>query len=227
MKRILLGLTLALLLLGTPVVGAAYIDLQFQGQTGSVSVQRSLDYGANYSTALAGQFLFTNEGTTYTNLTDIYTFCVEPLEYTQSGIVRYDVAPLENAPTNYGPMGVTKANLLRELYGTYYTVNTPVATNIGAALQIATWEIVREESGVLGVTTGSTRFTGDVTVLNLAESYLQGITNNVGPMRYDIAAAINVGAQDPWIPNVPIPGAVWLLGSGLLGLVAIRRRFQK
>lgn len=26
---------------------------------------------------------------------------------------------------------------------------------------------------------------------------------------------------------VPIPGAVWLLGSGLLGLVAIRRRFRK
>jgi hypothetical protein len=26
---------------------------------------------------------------------------------------------------------------------------------------------------------------------------------------------------------VPIPGAVWLLGSGLLGLVAIRRRFKK
>jgi len=26
---------------------------------------------------------------------------------------------------------------------------------------------------------------------------------------------------------VPIPGAVWLLGSGLMGLVAIRRRFRK
>jgi hypothetical protein len=29
------------------------------------------------------------------------------------------------------------------------------------------------------------------------------------------------------IPTVPIPPAVWLLGSGLLGLVAIRRRMQK
>ena len=27
--------------------------------------------------------------------------------------------------------------------------------------------------------------------------------------------------------NVPIPGAVWLLGSGLIGLAAIRRRFRK
>jgi hypothetical protein len=27
--------------------------------------------------------------------------------------------------------------------------------------------------------------------------------------------------------TVPIPGAMWLLGSGLVGLVGIRRRFQK
>jgi hypothetical protein len=26
---------------------------------------------------------------------------------------------------------------------------------------------------------------------------------------------------------VPIPGAVWLLGSGLLGLIGFRRKFQK
>ncbi len=35
----------------------------------------------------------------------------------------------------------------------------------------------------------------------------------------------NVVATDDFIPNpVPIPGAAWLLGSGLLGLVAVRRR---
>ena len=27
--------------------------------------------------------------------------------------------------------------------------------------------------------------------------------------------------------NVPIPGAAWLLGSGLIGLVVIRRRMKK
>ncbi|MCK4378316.1 MAG: VPLPA-CTERM sorting domain-containing protein [Deltaproteobacteria bacterium] len=32
--------------------------------------------------------------------------------------------------------------------------------------------------------------------------------------------AVRSGAVSP----VPIPGALWLLGSGLLGLVAVRRR---
>lgn len=42
----------------------------------------------------------------------------------------------------------------------------------------------------------------------------------------------NVGAHIAWgegsgaISNVPIPGAVWLLGTGLIGLVGVRRRFQ-
>jgi len=30
-----------------------------------------------------------------------------------------------------------------------------------------------------------------------------------------------------WMTPVPIPPAVWLLGSGLLGLVGLRRRFKK
>ena len=33
-----------------------------------------------------------------------------------------------------------------------------------------------------------------------------------------------MGRNDPNGPPVPIPGAVWLFGSGLLGLVGIRRR---
>jgi hypothetical protein len=36
-----------------------------------------------------------------------------------------------------------------------------------------------------------------------------------------------VAVRGSKIPPVPIPGAVWLLGSGLVGLVGIRRRFRK
>ncbi len=37
----------------------------------------------------------------------------------------------------------------------------------------------------------------------------------------------HVCLDDLTINPVPIPGAVWLLGSGLIGLVGIRRRFNK
>jgi hypothetical protein len=40
----------------------------------------------------------------------------------------------------------------------------------------------------------------------------------------------NTGGVESYIDNfrvVPIPGAVWLLGSGLVGLVVIRRKFGK
>jgi len=40
------------------------------------------------------------------------------------------------------------------------------------------------------------------------------------------------GFEEGWIAEidptpVPIPGAVWLLGSGLIGMVGIRRKFKK
>ena len=34
----------------------------------------------------------------------------------------------------------------------------------------------------------------------------------------------NLGQGDPVTPTVPVPGAVWLLGSGLIGLIGIRRK---
>ena len=29
------------------------------------------------------------------------------------------------------------------------------------------------------------------------------------------------------VSSIPIPGAVWLLGSGLIGIVGIRRKYKK
>ena len=40
----------------------------------------------------------------------------------------------------------------------------------------------------------------------------------------EISFDIRGYANDPYAPAVPIPGAVWLMGTGIAGLVALRRR---
>ncbi len=52
---------------------------------------------------------------------------------------------------------------------------------------------------------------------------------------FDVFTELSVDGGATWTPSdystrmslVPIPGAVWLLGSGLIALVGIRRRFKK
>lgn len=65
----------------------------------------------------------------------------------------------------------------------------------------------------------------DVLVINdwgyLAVSQMESQTGNSG---YAAAKASRLGRDVTGSAVVPIPGAVWLLGSGLVGLAAIRRR---
>lgn len=49
--------------------------------------------------------------------------------------------------------------------------------------------------------------------------------NNTGFIDNFFDAKIEEVTDNPF-PTVPIPGAVWLLGSGLFGLIGIRRRFR-
>jgi hypothetical protein len=57
----------------------------------------------------------------------------------------------------------------------------------------------------------------------------EGIMSNVTALyiQGEFAGAGITGLDNVQINAVPIPAAVWLLGSGLVGLVAIRRRMKK
>jgi hypothetical protein len=66
----------------------------------------------------------------------------------------------------------------------------------------------------------------------LTLEFMQSLVNGVfvgTPTLYTVnnsnrrETSLRVSSPEP----VPIPGAVWLLGSGLLGLVGLRRRFKK
>jgi hypothetical protein len=73
------------------------------------------------------------------------------------------------------------------------------------------------EPNNIGVETRLNFFSNDASASNqIRESYW----NNVGPTS-EMKGYIVEFDRNP----VPIPGAVWLLGSGLIGLIGLRRRF--
>jgi hypothetical protein len=127
-------------------------------------------------------------------------------------------------------MGATKAQQLEVLYGTFWT--QPFTTGLdpltARALQIATWEIVRETTdSSYDVLTGNVRFLntsvaiGDA--LTRAQGYLNYVSTNTGPT-LDVVAATRGGNQDFVVQAVPEPGTLLLLGGSLSALALLRRR---
>jgi hypothetical protein len=95
------------------------------------------------------------------------------------------------------------------------------------ALQSAIWHVVEANLGTFVPV-------GTANQMNLYNSYLtalDGNTGNVSDFLWISPGALDNGNlvyyQGLVAPPVPIPAAVWLLGSGLVGLVGIRRKFRK
>jgi len=161
------------------------------------------------------------------------TFCVEGLEYiypnTTHSVVFNDAAVLGGVGSR-DPLSVGAAYLYHLFVteqwaaeGLTYNYTTGNRTTSADLLQKAIWWLEGEE----GITYDSgnnymkmvyTKFGGEAGAM----------ADNSG--QYDVAVlnlyldpAHTELAQDVLVAT-PLPGAVWLLGSGLLGLVGIRRR---
>lgn len=67
---------------------------------------------------------------------------------------------------------------------------------------------------------------GFTTVLNLGEVSNIGFQVELPGPANDYAWAGGTGAFSVDVAPVPIPAAVWLFGSGLIGLVGVRRKFR-
>jgi hypothetical protein len=183
--------------------------------------------GAGYIDTTTGMFQFTRTGGTQPGSPTgtFYAFCIEPREFVSQGSTyTYDFSDLSQGTTNIGGMGVAKANLLRELFGRNYPVlGATITAEKASAMQIAIWEIVRENSGSLNVTSGNVQFRNpqDPNALTLAQTYLSAL-NGTGPHLNNLYALTFDGAQDV-IVQIPEPAMAFATGLALIALALIAR----
>lgn len=231
-------LVLALALAGFNAQAATIIAL-FNGEQTSDAIQRFIvDDPTNpgWVDTTTGEFTFTRTGgTDVGDLTGTFdAFCIEPREFVSAGTTyTYNLTTLDQGTTNIGGMGAAKADLLRELYGRYYPVfGVALDAEHASALQIATWEIVRETSGTLNVSSGNISFRNpaDAPALALAQTYLSSL-DGTGPKDENLYALDNVGAQDVIVQIqsggqgvAPEPGTLVTMGVALIAIALMLRR---
>ena len=211
---------------------ASTIIALFNGELTSEAVQRDVGDGAGFVTTTSGMFSFTRNGGTQVGIPNgtLFAFCIEPREFVSpGGTYTYDFNSLDQGATNIGGMGAAKANLISELFGRFYPViGAPIDATHASAVQIAIWEIVRENSGTLSVSTGNVVFQNpqDGAALTLAQTYLSSLTGT-GPRDNNLYALTAVGVQDMVVQvqaSVPEPVESVTTGVALIAPALMLRR---
>ena len=168
---------------------------------------------------------FLGDGTD--SLFAVEAFCIDVWDYSPGSFVNYDIIPLDEAPDpGAGPMGTIKASHLAELFNNYW--NGPLDNITASAIQIATWEVVDEETtdaASYSVSSGSFWVSGNSSVINLANTMLGSISTNGAAFNNYVALSNNttegrMGLYQDYVVNTPIPASVilGLLGIGIVGL---------
>ncbi len=170
------------------------------------------------------------------------TWCVQVFQGLQAGTTYdFESVGLElvpQSPPAPGPMGVTKANLLRDAASRWLGSDSRVIASAGtanaaaAAFNTLVWEITHENLGTSDINVALSRLslaTGALRV-NLVGEAATIYANMIASLGYggwqtvECEGWLNGSAQDQF-RVVPGPGALALLGlSGLTGLIARRRR---
>ncbi len=222
----------------TPLIVAALATALFAttAQASTIQIQPDVDYshlttvylsfngGSNYQGELAGQLRLKRVGGDDRNVKatkDFLAFCVEPTEWLQNSTLT--VGALSTGDTALGGMGDKKAAAIARIFKAVLPdIGKAVSNDVGAALQISIWEIVRETGTHYSLTDGSFRVSTSANIAALAETYLAD-ANGHGAQLYNLRALTAVGAQDQ-LGQVPEPAALGVLGLGIAGVIAVRRR---
>jgi hypothetical protein len=212
--------------LGSPtVLGTAYIDNHNNQYSSQAQLWGGSLTGGSYYT---GVYSWTNEQSM--NPTGLgqhvpnWGFCVELTQGTIDGwtnVINVEDAPLPPNATYGIPMGITKANYIRELWGRNFNSswstggNTDGAQAFGAAI----WEIVFE-TGPWDVTSGTVYGSYSSAVGTLANQWLSQLTGNSAYFASNLCVISTDAGQD-FLVQVPEPVTLALVG---LGGLLLRRR---
>jgi len=227
--------------------GVGSANISFNGGSSTVSAYLGR-FIMEPITPLPSQYPTYPISTVHGTETGFYSYCLEPLQSIGIGhgsAYQYDfsIGPLAGTDG----ISATEASLIAELFGRYdpllsadptgpYTGGT--FRTAASALQLAICKInldaATETLGSWDFTSGLMRIAAGAVPLESGASaradavallMLNSLTGT-GPMA-SLEGLRNATTQDLLIQPVPIPPAVWLLGSGLIGLIGIRRRFKK
>ena len=148
---------------------------------------------------------------------DFLTFCVESQEYvtipgTYYGSIDDQVWYSSGSSSTFAPVATETAKLY-----SYYLDNEALLTNAQEGqIQLAIWDY-QNQPGWDGTQGANPYYTAAPGYTQTHPVMALNLWTNSGGYDY------NYKAQSMLVPT-PIPAAAWLLGSGLLGLAAIRRR---
>lgn len=228
MKRFALALAAAVLVWGTAPVQAGVVVAKFIKTSPGQLVAYSLN-GAPQQTTGGGVFNWETQPGSPVNLGDFATFCIELTQLIATGdIVSFSIASVQSAPIPGSGMGTAKADLIRELWGRFHaSIFTHFDPGTAAnAFQIAIWEIIYENTGVLNVNNGDFQvagFTVGGPAALLAQNWLNQL-DGTGPFEHRLVALTNPYKQDQ-ITIIPEPATIVIWGlMGTIGICWWRRR---
>ena len=221
MKRILIsGLIVVVVVLVSAVAMASVyrFDVDYSS-LGKVNIDYSEYHG---ETAYVTDFNVTSSDVSLDASKAAY--CVDLLDDISPGSYYGILLPLTTLVPQTRNSYLAAAALL-EQYGQAYDSDND---QYEERLQLAIWETLYEKQGN-AYDLGSGDFTSDSYSFYGAADALDLSGQDVSAyrvLRFTDADGNSLGKQDLLIKvnSVPVPGAIWLLGSGLLGLVCIRRR---
>ena len=209
---------LAVLLLLSTNVFATSVGLNFVSVNTALSTNVSVN-SSNINTSI-GSYNLNSAGA------NLVGFCVDPYQWASYAVTTYDKNSLD-ATDFFSGNGATRFNNVQKLFDNAYATLSGATQTAG--FHLALWEIFHDD---LNANTGSILATGssNAGMRTAANAYLSALNGWNTTNSYDLTFYGSGQHQDFLVANpsaVPVPAALPLFASGLLGFGAMYRRKMK